>query len=56
MEQLMLANPLMQGQEDKHQRLKRINNEEIQTMKGLLVINYILLHMLFCMLLQIDMV
>ena len=56
LEEVMKANPLIKGKEAHHLMINRINREEMQSMKGLIVLNYIFLHMLFCMLLQIDMV
>ena len=52
----MTANPLIKDKEARHHMISRINREEMQSMKGLLVFNYIFLHMLLCMLLQIDMI
>ena len=56
LEQVMIANPLIKGKEAHHHKINRINREEMQSMKGLLVFNYVFLHMLFCILLQLDMI
>ena len=53
---VMTANPLIKGKEAHYLMINRINQVEMQSMKGLLVFNYIFLHLLFCMLLQLDMV
>jgi hypothetical protein len=56
LEQVMTSNPLIKDKEAQHHKITRINREEMQSMKGLLVFNYIFLHLLFCILLQLDMV
>lgn len=52
-QKVMIKNPL--GIEEKHQRLNRINREDIQSMKGIMCVNYVLYIMLFGLVLQLDM-